>query len=209
MRSILLYTALVLAGGPGMQAGAQDALRAFTPTDLNMLARVSDPQVSPNGRYVVYVMRETDFDANRGRNDLWLVDLEADTPKPRRLTQHPANDGTPRWAPDGASIYFLSARAGSTQIWRLPMLGGEAVQITDYPLDVGTFKFSPRGDRLAARAMLEVPPRRRCGQLVELLVQEIENDAFEALTVHATLPRFPWGLRAAGTACFQHDAACF
>jgi dipeptidyl aminopeptidase/acylaminoacyl peptidase len=130
-------------------AAAADAARTFTPTDLNALARVSDPQVSPNGRYVVYVMRETDFDANRGRNDLWLVDLEADTPKPRRLTQHPANDGTPRWAPDGASIYFLSARAGSTQIWRLPMLGGEAVQITDYPLDVGTFKFSPRGDRLA------------------------------------------------------------
>ena len=52
--------------------GADDAARAFTPTDLNMLARVSDPQVSPDGRYVVYVQRETDLEANRGRNDLWL-----------------------------------------------------------------------------------------------------------------------------------------
>ena len=130
-------------------AAAADAARAFTPTDLNALSRVSDPQVSPNGRYVVYVQRETDFDANRGRNDLWLVDMDAPTPKARRLTQHSANDSNPRWAPDGQSIYFLSTRAGSMQIWRLSMLGGEAVQITDYPLDVGTFRFSPQGDRLA------------------------------------------------------------
>ena len=99
----------VIHGG----AAAADASRAFTPTDLNTLARVSDPQVSPNGRYVVYVQRETDFEANRGRNDLWLVDLRTPAPKPRRLTQHSANDTNPRWAPDGASIYFLSSRAGS------------------------------------------------------------------------------------------------
>ena len=126
------FLSLAIHGG----AAAADASRVFTPTDLNGLARISDPQVSPNGRYVVYVQRETDFEANRGRNDLWLVDLEADTAKPRRLTQHAANDTHPRWSPDGASIYFLSARAGSTQVWRLPMLGGEAVQITDYPLEV-------------------------------------------------------------------------
>jgi dipeptidyl aminopeptidase/acylaminoacyl peptidase len=75
----------------------------------------------------------------------------SDAQKPRRLTQNAANDTNPRWAPDGASIYFLSARGGSMQIWRLPMLGGEAVQITDYPLDVGTFRFSPDGGRLASR----------------------------------------------------------
>ena len=105
--------------------------------------------MSPNGRYVVYVQRETDFEANRGRSDLWLVDLEADTAKPRRLTQNAANDTHPRWSVDGTNIYFLSSRTGSTQIWRLPMSGGEAVQITDYPLEVGSFKFSTGGGRLA------------------------------------------------------------
>ena len=135
--------------GGAIAAGAADASRVFTPTDLNGLARVSDPQVSPNGRYVVYVQRDTDFEANRGRNDLWLVDLETDTPKPRRLTQHAASDTHPRWAPDSSSIYFLSARAGTTQVWRLPMLGGEAVQITDYPLEVSTFKLADDGGRIA------------------------------------------------------------
>lgn len=154
MKSWLRTTAalaLAATGGSGtpLVAHAADDPRMFTPTDLNALARPSDPQVSPNGRYLVYVQRETDFDANRGRTDLWLVDLEAATKKPRRLTQHAANDSNPRWSVDGTSIYFLSARAGSMQVWRLPMTGGEAVQITDYPLDVGSFKISSGGGRIA------------------------------------------------------------
>ena len=142
---------LACAGALGLHVGAvaQDAARAFTPTDLNMLARVSDPQVSPDGRYVVYVQRETDLEANRGRNDLWLIEPGRADAKPRRLTQHSASDTHPRWSVDGTNIYFLSARAGSTQIWRLPLLGGESVQITDYPLDVSTFKFSSNGGRIA------------------------------------------------------------
>src|SRR5690348_1337100 len=150
MKSLLGITLLV-AGAIGMSGAARSAedARLFTPTDLNMLARVSDPQVSPNGRYVVYVQRETDLEANRGRTDLWLVDLQANPLKPRRLTQHSANDTHPRWSVDGTNIYFLSSRAGSMQIWRLPMSGGEAVQITDYPLDVGSFKFSSGGGRIA------------------------------------------------------------
>ena len=129
--------------------GADAPSRALTPTDLNRLARVSDPQVSPNGRYVVYVQRETDLDANRGRTDLWLVDLENPALAQRRLTQHSANDTHPRWQVDGSSVYFLSSRTGSQQIWRLSLSGGEAVQITDYPLDVNTFRFSDGGGRIA------------------------------------------------------------
>ncbi len=145
-----LRIAVAIAGLAIHEAGAADNPRAFTPTDLNTLARVSDPQISPNGRYVVYTQRDTDLDANRGRTDLWLVDLQAgEGAKPRRLTQNSASDTHPRWSVDGANIYFLSSRAGSMQIWRLPMAGGEAVQITDYPLDVATFKFSSGGGRIA------------------------------------------------------------
>jgi dipeptidyl aminopeptidase/acylaminoacyl peptidase len=133
---------------------AQGGSPAFTASDLNRLARVSDPQVSPDGRHVVYVQRETDIEANRGRSDLWLVPLAGGNP--RRMTQHSANDTHPRWSADGSSIYFLSARAGSTQIWRLPLAGGEAVQITDYPVDVGTFALSRSGTHLAL-AMEVVP----------------------------------------------------
>jgi dipeptidyl aminopeptidase/acylaminoacyl peptidase len=130
-------------------SGADVPSRPLTPADLNMLARLSDPQVSPDGRYVVYVQRETDLDANRGRTDLWLLDLKNEKLKPRRLTQHSSNDAHPRWQTDGSSVYFLSSRTGSQQIWRLPLSGGEAVQITDYPLDVNTFRLSSNGERIA------------------------------------------------------------
>jgi dipeptidyl aminopeptidase/acylaminoacyl peptidase len=143
------WLSLVAAGAFALPAAGADAARAFTPSDLNALARVSDPQVSPDGRHVVFVKRETDFAANRGRNDLWLVDLDAPSPKPRRLTQHSSNDVHPRWSVQGESIYFLSSRTGATQVWRLPLNGGEAVQITDYPLDVGTFGFSRDGEHIA------------------------------------------------------------
>jgi dipeptidyl aminopeptidase/acylaminoacyl peptidase len=132
-----------------LSAAAADDPRVFTPKDLNALARVSDPQVSPDGHRAVYAQRETDFDANRGRSDLWLLNLD-DGAKPRRLTQHSSNDTHPRWSVDGTNIYFLSARGGTTQIWRLPLSGGEPLQITDFPLDIGSFEFSSGGGRIAS-----------------------------------------------------------
>ena len=147
MKSLL---SILIAMAWSLQTSAADApSRALTPTDLNMLARVSDPQVSPDGRYVVYVQRETDLEANRGRTDLWLLDLATPKAKPRRITQHVSNDAHPRWQADSSSVYFLSSRTGSQQVWRLPLAGGEAVQITDYPLDVGSFRFSLDGARIA------------------------------------------------------------
>jgi dipeptidyl aminopeptidase/acylaminoacyl peptidase len=149
MKSWRLIASMLACGYCVHAVGADSAARALSPTDLNLLARVSDPQVSPDGRFVVYVQRDTDLPGNRGRTDLWLADLTTPALKPRRLTQHSANDTHPRWAIDGGSIYFLSARTGAEQIWRLPLTGGEAVQITDYPLDVGTFRLSPDGQRVA------------------------------------------------------------
>jgi dipeptidyl aminopeptidase/acylaminoacyl peptidase len=144
-RSLLLVATLCLAG----TAFAQEPKQPFTANDLVRLARVSDPQVSPDGKRVVYVRRDTDIDANRGRTDLWLLELDAAGAKPLRITQHSANDRDPQWSADGASLFFISDRSGSAQIWRLPVAGGEALQVTDYPLDVGSFQVSPRGDRVA------------------------------------------------------------
>jgi dipeptidyl aminopeptidase/acylaminoacyl peptidase len=140
-----------LAYAPSASLGAEAAPagQPFTVEDLVQLRRLSDPQVSPDGRYVAYVLRETDMQANRGRTDLWLLDLSEKSPTPRRLTSHPANDSSPRWAPDSRSLYFLFTRSGSSQVWRLSLNGGEATPVTDYPLDVGSLKVSPRGDAIA------------------------------------------------------------
>jgi dipeptidyl aminopeptidase/acylaminoacyl peptidase len=112
--------------------------------------------VSPDGKHVVFALRETDIEANRGKVDLWLLNLDDENPVSRRLTQHSASDSSGRWAPDGRGIYFLSSRSGSSQVWHISLAGGEAQQVTSLPLDVGSFEVSPRGDRLAVS--LEVFP---------------------------------------------------
>lgn len=138
----------LLASAAAAQASAQP-VAPFTPKDLVSLKRLTDPRVSPDGRQVAYVLRETDLEADKGRTDLWLIDLTSKKTESRRLTQHTANDSSPRWAPDGSALYFLSTRSGTSQVWRIAMAGGEPLQVTDYPLDVGTFALSPSGDRLA------------------------------------------------------------
>jgi dipeptidyl aminopeptidase/acylaminoacyl peptidase len=129
--------------------GQQDAPRPFSVEDLVQLNRVSEPALSPDGGTVVFTVRETDLAANRGRTDLWSLDLAARDAQPVRLTSHPQNDNSPQWSADGRYIYFLSARSGSVQVWRLASHGGEAEPVTDLPLAVGSFRLAPDGQRLA------------------------------------------------------------
>src|SRR5450755_2771284 len=121
----------------------------FTADDLVRLQRIADPQVSPDARYVIFVLRATDMAANRGHTHLWLIDRTEVNPPARVLALNAANDSSPRWAPDSRTIYFLSTRSGSSQVWRLALGAQEPVQVTDYPLDVGTLKVAAAGDRIA------------------------------------------------------------
>jgi dipeptidyl aminopeptidase/acylaminoacyl peptidase len=121
----------------------------FTVEDLVRMHRVSDPVIAPDGRTVVFSVRETDLAANRGRMDLWSLDLATKGAQPRRLTTHPENDNAPEWSADGSELYFLSTRSGSSQVWRLPAGGGEANQVTDLPLDVGSFRLATQAGRIA------------------------------------------------------------
>ena len=109
--------------------------------------RVSDPQVSPDGKSIVFVLRKTDLEENVGRTDLWLVGVDGSGL--RRLTSHPEKDFNPRWTQDGSEIYFISTRSGSSQVFRIHVDGGEAEQITDEPLDVGNLLVSPDGKYIA------------------------------------------------------------
>lgn len=115
--------------------------RPFSVHDLVAMDRIADPQVSPDGRTIVFVVRETDLEANRGRTDLWL--MSSDGSGLMRLTSDPASDSNPRWSSDGRTIFFLSTRSGSSQIWRISPTGGEATRVTDLPLDLGNLVVSP------------------------------------------------------------------
>lgn len=121
----------------------------FTAQNLVRLKRVSDPAVSPDEHYLAFTLRETDMDADRGRTDIWLLDLHQTNAAPVRLTSHSENDSYPVWTRDSRTIYFLSSRSGSQQVWRLSLNGGEAQPVTDLPVAVTTFALSPTQAQLA------------------------------------------------------------
>jgi len=140
----------VLAALSPLVAGA----RAFTAQDLVMLDRVSDPQLSPDGQVLVYTVRETDWAANRGRTSLWRLALATPGAQPERLTASGSNASSPRWSADGKSLYFLSDRGGTTQVWRLGNGPGEAQPATKLPLEVQSFAVAPDGRRLAVALLV-------------------------------------------------------
>jgi dipeptidyl aminopeptidase/acylaminoacyl peptidase len=124
----------------------------FSVRDMLAMDRISDPRVSPDGTRVAFSVRVTDLEANRGRTDLWLAAVDGSWT--RRLTSHEAADGQPRWAPDGRALFFVSSRAGSSQVFRLSMDGGEPEQVTRLPLDVDALEVAPGGHLLLAMAVL-------------------------------------------------------
>jgi dipeptidyl aminopeptidase/acylaminoacyl peptidase len=134
--------------GAAMASSAMAAPRGFTVEDMVKMERVGNPVLSPDATRVVYTVRTTDLDKNRGNTQLYLLDLRHPQAAPVRLTQAAASSADPEWAPNGEAIYFLSGRSGSSQVWRLPLGGGEASKVTDLPLDVDNFRLSPQGDRL-------------------------------------------------------------
>jgi len=151
-RPTIAVACLALAAGSAGAAAAAGAAEPhpFTVKDLLAMQRISDPQPSPRGDEVVFVLRTTSMEANKGLNDLWKVKIDGSGLT--QLTTGDAADTSPRWAPDGKNVFFLSTRSGSSQVWRLPAGGGEPVQVTDLPLDVGSYRLSPDGSRLAFSA---------------------------------------------------------
>ncbi|QQQ17304.1 S9 family peptidase [Brevundimonas vitis] len=123
------------------------AVQPFGYEEMIELNRLSDPQVSPDGRYVAYAVRATDMAANRGVTSLYIKDLESDE-APRRLGISDEGANTARWSPDG-KLYFLSGRSGSSQVWVTDVQGVAATQVTMLPTDVNAYRLSPQGDRLA------------------------------------------------------------
>ena len=128
---------------------AAEESHPLTADDLVRMDRISDPQVSPDGRSVVYVLRSTDLEADGGKTDLWTVPADGDG-TPRRRTSAEGGDWHPRFSPDGKSVHFLSTRSGDPQVWRLPLSGGEALPVTNLPLGVSGFTVTPDGGHLLA-----------------------------------------------------------
>src|SRR5690349_4114871 len=94
------------------------APRGFTADDLVRLDRVSDPQLAPDGKSVAFALRETNWEANKGANGVWLQRLDGKS-APVRITAKALNATSPRWSVDGKSLYFSAPQEGVGQVWRV------------------------------------------------------------------------------------------
>lgn len=116
--------------------------------DLFRLHRVSDPQISPDGRSIAYVVTDPIKSDNRTDSDIWVVNADG-TGMPRQLTNSPKQDRHPRWSPDGKWIAFESTRDGDSQIYLLSVAGGEPRKLTNLSMGAAQAVWSPDGRTIA------------------------------------------------------------
>ena len=159
------FGALMLASAPALaqetapSTASVSASAGLSLRDLAMMERVSEPRVSPDGRQVLYAVRSTDWDGDKGVNSLWLADVAGGEPRKLAISEGGASGA--RWAPDGQAIYFLSSRGGSNQVWRTDRAGAAAAQVTTLPFDISGFRIAPDGRSL----VLAVPVFVDCDSL--------------------------------------------
>jgi Tol biopolymer transport system component len=130
-------------------AAAQDAGKhAITVDDLLRMHRVSEAQISPDGKSVAYTLATPDMDANRNVSNVWMVPVRG--AEAVQLTQS-GHDSSPVWSPDGKTLAFLSSRSGESQVYLLPMDGGggEAKPLTKLSTGADIVKWAPDGNTIA------------------------------------------------------------
>jgi len=149
--ALLAAAALPTAAGAKSRPVSAEALQPFSVQDLVRLERISELAVSPDGKHVAYTLRSTDMEANKGRTAVWLIETRKHNAPPVRLTDLAANSSSAAWSADGRYVYYLSNRSGSSQVWRVAP-GEEPKQITNLPLDVGSFRVAPKADRIVVSA---------------------------------------------------------
>jgi len=144
LKRLFAVAALLLIICPlGLEAGEA---KPWTPDDLWRLKRVGDPQLSPDGKWIAYVVSVTDIEDNSSNSDIWIIPSNGGEPK--RMTTSEKGDSNPRWSPDGKTIAFLSSRDEGRQIYLLPVGGGEAKRLTEFPGGVGDMIWTPCGKSL-------------------------------------------------------------
>ena len=120
--------------------------RPFDFLALSRIARVSDPQLSPDGSKVAFVVGKIYLSENETSKQIYIVDVEGGDA--RQLTFEDDANHHPRWSPDSERLFYLTERSGSSQIWSMDAAGTGAEQVTNLSTDVTSFAVSPAGDRL-------------------------------------------------------------
>jgi dipeptidyl aminopeptidase/acylaminoacyl peptidase len=151
MTKPFLVVSLVILSGVtalhGQTAATSTASAAPNVDQILSLKRAGAPEISPDGRFVAYTLRETNWDDNAYETEIWLVDSHGGAP--RQLTNARKSSQSPAWSPDGSKLAFISDRTDKRQIYLINPQAGEADALTTIDEGVGTLAWSPDGKSIA------------------------------------------------------------
>ena len=118
--------------------------RSLSFDDLFSMKRISSPQISPDGKKVVYTVKSYDIDSNKGQSDLYITDIN--NGKTTQLTSTKYSESNPRWSKSGKKIAFLSTKNGNAEIFTLNPESGESILAATIPVSISHFEWSSNYD---------------------------------------------------------------
>ena len=160
MKKLILFMALIAFAATACQnegkptpLAIDNALTAaeieagiLSPEVMWKMGRVGSSSLSPDGTQVAYTVTYYNMAENRGVTSIYVQPIEGG--EPRQLTDNAGNDVSPQWAADGRSLYFLSNRSGSMQIWNVTTADAMLRQVSDIEGDIEAFGIAPTADKV-------------------------------------------------------------
>src|SRR5882762_567525 len=150
-KKVLLATCVALAVFQ-VSAAAEEKSNRLTASDVFNLQYAVDPQISPDGRRIVYVREFSDMLSDRRCSNLWVINFDGADNRP--LTTGTHSDTSPRWSPDGTRIAFLSDQDGKSQIYVRWMDTGQTAKITNLEQSPDAIAWSPDGRMISFSSLV-------------------------------------------------------
>ncbi len=160
MKKLILFMALITFAATSCQnegkptpLAIDNALTAaeieagiLSPEVMWKMGRVGSSSLSPDGTQVAYTVTYYNMVENRGVTSIYVQPIEGG--EPRQLTDNAGNDVSPQWAADSRSIFFLSNRSGSMQIWNVTTADAMLRQVSNIEGDIEAFGIAPTGEKV-------------------------------------------------------------
>jgi dipeptidyl aminopeptidase/acylaminoacyl peptidase len=147
LRSFLLSLALVSTAATASYA-QPTTKRPLRPSDIYRLPSISDPQPSPDGKWVSYTVTTIDSLKDSRNSDVWMISWDGS--QDVQLTSSPDGESRARWSPDGRYLSFMSSRqeGKGSQVWLMDRRGGEGKRLTEIKGGIDDYSWSPDSKKL-------------------------------------------------------------
>jgi len=154
--AFMMASVLATSGQEKKEDKSQEKSDRLTAMDVFSLQSAGDPQISPDGKRVVYMRQFADIMSDKRESNLWVINV--DGTEDRALTTGNYSDSSPRWSPDGTRIAYISDRDGKAQIYVRWMDNGQTAELTNLESAPSEIVWSPDGKLLSFSALVPSDP---------------------------------------------------